>query len=75
MKNLEQRIDTTRDEQNKDRSLTQLKMKQKYDNNMKDLKVAQEKEVLAFKGEFRNLGGTTASSSPSKTKSSSGSKN
>ena len=73
MKNLEQRVNTTRDEQTKDRTITSMKMKQKYDNNMKDLKVAQEKDILAFKGEFRNLGGTSSSKSPSKTKSSMGS--
>ena len=72
MKNLEQRIKTTRDEQEKDRTITSMKMKQKYDNNMKDLQIQQEKDIKAFKGQFRNLGGT-ASKSPSKTKSSMGS--
>jgi hypothetical protein len=36
---------------------------------LKDLKKAQEKEALGFKGELRNLGGTfTNSFSPSKVK-------
>ena len=74
MQNLKKRNRTHLDEQLKDKKITEDTINHKYENFMNDLKVAQEKEVLAFKGEYKSLGGAaTGTSSPTKTISSLGS--
>ena len=74
MTNFQKRVATSRAEKNRDRKIEEDKINLKYDNFMRDLKKNQEKEVLAFKGQFKSLGGTaTAASSPTKTGSSMGS--
>lgn len=50
MENLKKRNKTHKDEQLKDRKILEDTIKHKYENNLNELKVLQEKECLAFKG-------------------------
>jgi hypothetical protein len=50
MENLKKRNKTHKDEQLKDRKIQEDTIKHKYENNVNELKVLQEKECLAFKG-------------------------
>ena len=43
MENLEKRIKTMQDEQNKDRTIALSQIKQKYENHMNDLHILQDR--------------------------------
>lgn len=66
--NLKKRIKTTEEDNTKDHHFEILRIKQKYENMMNDLKAQQERESLSFKGEFRTLGGGSPTSSPNRSK-------
>lgn len=57
MKNLMKRIKTGKDEQMKDRFNEEVRLRKKFENIMKELKMQQDKEVLALKGQFKSKGG------------------
>lgn len=51
------RIKTGRDEHFKDRFNEEIRLRKKFENIMKELKMQQDKEVLALKGQFKSKGG------------------
>lgn len=65
---LHKKIKTGMDEQTKDRGVEENRLRLKYSNVCKDLKMQQDKEVLAHKGQFKSKGGSTASPSITKSK-------
>ena len=65
---MKKRIKTTEEDNTKDHHFEILRIKQKYENMMNDLRAHQERESLSFKGEFRTLGGGSPTSSPNKSK-------
>ena len=57
----------TEEDNIKDHHFEEIRIRQRYENTLKDLKASQERECLSFKGEFKTLGGGTPPGSPSKT--------
>ena len=55
--NLQKKIKTGREEQQKDKIKEEERINLKYGNIEKELKSNQEKEIMAFKGQFRSKGG------------------
>ena len=55
--NLQKKIKTGREEQLKDKIKEEERINLKYGNIEKELKSNQEKEIMAFKGQFRSKGG------------------
>lgn len=66
MANLQKRIKTGKDEQTKDRFNEENRLKTKFFNIMKELKMQQEKEVLALQGKFKSKGGQSSPVTKSK---------
>jgi hypothetical protein len=54
---LQKKVRTGVDEQTKERKREEERINQKYANIAKELKSNQEKEILAFRGQFRSKGG------------------
>jgi ATP-dependent Lon protease len=54
---LQKKIKTGLDEQTKDRNHEEVRLNQKYANIEKELRGNHDKEVMAFRGQFRSKGG------------------
>ncbi len=63
---MQKRIKTGRDEQMKDRFNEEVRLKKKFENIMKELRMQQDKEVLGLKGQFKSKGGLNSPVTKSK---------